>query len=215
MVFKNSEVWQISTEALIKHLEGLTAPDSIYWDSRELKKTGRKFQSQPWSLWRKVTKDDAGKWVFVEEETPQQPVQQTTKPAAQEAATTAADAFIARAVTNEYKVTYITLTQEEKKFQHPGSWAVVEVDTTSNVIIGQTLLSWDSVKVNFAKILKETIEPKKSRNKAFYLVYWANEGAAFDVMPLHTNAQTNKAAACLYRQAAQDAEYYLQNGTPW
>lgn len=207
MVFKNSAVWQISTEALIKHLEGLTASDAIYWDSRELKKTGRKFQSQPWSLWRKVTKDDAGKWVFVEEAAPQQ---QQAQPVAQEDTPAEKDAFLTRAVTNEHKVTYIPLTSEESNLPQSGSWAVVEVDTASNLIIGQAILDWDGA-ANFAKLLKETIEPKKSDNISLYLVYWANTPAAFDVMPLHTNAQINKAAARLYRY---NKEFWADSSAP-
>lgn len=63
MVFKSSQVWTMSTEALIAHLEQLDAPDQIYWDARELKKTGQKFQNLSWDHFPRATKVD-GQWQF-------------------------------------------------------------------------------------------------------------------------------------------------------
>ncbi|MGB4810994.1 MAG: hypothetical protein WBP13_00720 [Methylophilaceae bacterium] len=64
MVFKSSAVWTMSTEALIEHLNKLDAPDQIYWDARELKKTYQKFQNLDWSHFPKATKIDS-QWTFV------------------------------------------------------------------------------------------------------------------------------------------------------
>ena len=64
MVFKSSPVWTISSNDLIQHLASIDAPDQLYWDSRSLKKEGRKFQSLDWSHWKKATKED-GEWKFI------------------------------------------------------------------------------------------------------------------------------------------------------
>lgn len=66
MVFKTSQVWTMSTEALIAHLAALEAPDQVYWDARELKKTGQKFQNLDWSHFPRATKID-GVWGFQKE----------------------------------------------------------------------------------------------------------------------------------------------------
>lgn len=63
MVYKSSPVWTMSTEALIQHLAGIDAPDQIYWDARELKKTGQKFQNLDWANFPRATKID-GAWTF-------------------------------------------------------------------------------------------------------------------------------------------------------
>ena len=63
MVNKNSAVWTISTEDLITHLEQLDAPDQLYWDARELKKSGQKFQKMGWEHFPKPQKID-GEWRF-------------------------------------------------------------------------------------------------------------------------------------------------------
>lgn len=63
MIKKSSEVWTMSTEELIDHLNSLDVPDQIYWDARELKKTGQKFQNLDWSQFPKCTKSD-GVWTF-------------------------------------------------------------------------------------------------------------------------------------------------------
>ena len=63
MVFKNSQVWTISTDALLAHLSQLAAPDQIYWDARELKKNGQKFQNLDWSSFKRPVKID-GVWGF-------------------------------------------------------------------------------------------------------------------------------------------------------
>jgi hypothetical protein len=66
MVYRSSSVWTMSTEALIAHLNSLDSPDQIYWDARELKKTGQKFQNLDWSHFPRATKID-GVWAFVKE----------------------------------------------------------------------------------------------------------------------------------------------------
>lgn len=63
MVYKSSPVWTMSTESLIQHLSEIDAPDQIYWDARELKKTGQKFQNLDWSNFPHATKID-GAWTF-------------------------------------------------------------------------------------------------------------------------------------------------------
>lgn len=63
MVYKSSSVWTMSTEELIAHLESITSPDQIYWDARELKKGGQKFQNLEWSNFPRASKID-GAWVF-------------------------------------------------------------------------------------------------------------------------------------------------------
>lgn len=63
MVYKTSAVWTISAEALKTHLANLTAPDSLYWDSRELKNKGQKFTKMEWSHWPRATKVN-GAWEF-------------------------------------------------------------------------------------------------------------------------------------------------------
>lgn len=63
MVYKTSAVWTISAEALKAHLANLTAPDSLYWDSRELKNKGQKFTKMEWSHWPRATKAN-GAWEF-------------------------------------------------------------------------------------------------------------------------------------------------------
>ena len=63
MVYKSSPVWTISSESLIEHLKTLDAPDQLYWDSRQLKKEGQKFQSLDWANWKRPTKAD-GAWRF-------------------------------------------------------------------------------------------------------------------------------------------------------
>lgn len=65
MVYSNSQVWTISTDELIAHLESLDAPDQIYWDARELKKNGQKFQKLDWAYFPRVTKIN-GAWAFAE-----------------------------------------------------------------------------------------------------------------------------------------------------
>lgn len=65
MLQKSSPVWTMSTEELITHLDALTAPDRIFWDARELKKTGQKFQNLDWSHFPRVTKVD-GAWEFAD-----------------------------------------------------------------------------------------------------------------------------------------------------
>ncbi|MDR2882085.1 MAG: hypothetical protein LBV29_09360 [Azoarcus sp.] len=62
-VSKQSDVWTISSERLVEHLEQLEAPDQLYWDARELKKAGQKFQSLSWNVFKKPTKVD-GEWRF-------------------------------------------------------------------------------------------------------------------------------------------------------
>ena len=64
MVFRTSTVWQMSTDELVAHLAALTAPDSIYWDARSLKKDGKKFTSLSWNHFPKPQKTVDG-WVFV------------------------------------------------------------------------------------------------------------------------------------------------------
>lgn len=54
----------MSNEDLIAHLGKLSQPDQVYWDSRELKKTGQKFQSLAWSHWPRAEKSQ-GNWVLV------------------------------------------------------------------------------------------------------------------------------------------------------
>lgn len=63
MVFKTSRIWTMSSADLIEHLSEIDAPDQIYWDSRELKKRGEKFQSLDWNNWPKPVKTD-GQWGF-------------------------------------------------------------------------------------------------------------------------------------------------------
>lgn len=63
MVYKNSEVWTMSTEALVAHINELSAPDSIFWDARSLKKEGKKFQNLDWSIFPRVTKINS-QWAF-------------------------------------------------------------------------------------------------------------------------------------------------------
>lgn len=63
MVFRNSQIWTMSTEELVEHLKSITAPDRVYWDARELKKEGKKFQSLAWSNFRRCVKTD-GVWGF-------------------------------------------------------------------------------------------------------------------------------------------------------
>lgn len=64
MVFRTSPIWNMSSVDLIAHLDALDAPDQVYWDSRDLKKRGEKFQSLDWSHWKKPVKSD-GAWRFV------------------------------------------------------------------------------------------------------------------------------------------------------
>lgn len=63
MVFKSSKAWNVSSDNLRAHLAALETPDQLYWDSRELKRDGRKFQSMDWSNWRRVEKV-GGRWHF-------------------------------------------------------------------------------------------------------------------------------------------------------
>lgn len=65
MVFKSSPVWTISTDELVIHIGGLDEPDQIYWDARELKKRGEKFQKLDWKAFPRVTKE-GDKWIFAE-----------------------------------------------------------------------------------------------------------------------------------------------------
>lgn len=67
MIFKSSAVWTMSSDDLIEHLHSLEAPDQVYWDSRSLKKEGKKFQSLDWAHWPKPIKID-GEWKFAEPE---------------------------------------------------------------------------------------------------------------------------------------------------
>lgn len=53
----------MSSDALIAHLDSLDAPDQIYWDARELKKTGQKFQNLSWDHFKKPVKVE-GEWRF-------------------------------------------------------------------------------------------------------------------------------------------------------
>lgn len=64
MVFKTSPVWTISADALKTHLASLSAPDQLYWDSRELKNKGQKFTKMEWSYWPRATKIN-GAWEFL------------------------------------------------------------------------------------------------------------------------------------------------------
>lgn len=63
MVFKNSQIWTMSTGELEAHLAALTTPDRVYWDAKELKRDGKKFQSMSWAAFRRAVKID-GEWVF-------------------------------------------------------------------------------------------------------------------------------------------------------
>lgn len=61
---KSSPAWTISSEDLRAHLALLMIPDRLYWDSRELKKTGQKFQNMSWDCWPRAQKTD-GEWTLV------------------------------------------------------------------------------------------------------------------------------------------------------
>jgi hypothetical protein len=65
MILKSSPVWTMSISDLISHLGELDGPDQIYWDSRQLKKDGKKFQSLEWTNWPKPSKID-GEWKFID-----------------------------------------------------------------------------------------------------------------------------------------------------
>jgi len=54
----------IPITTLAAHLSGLQRPDAIYWETRALKKAGKRFAGVSWDLWPRATKTDAG-WVFV------------------------------------------------------------------------------------------------------------------------------------------------------
>lgn len=63
-IYKDSPVWQMSAEALVKHLGEIEAPDRVYWDSRQLKNEGSKFTKMAWTHWRNCVKSD-GAWIFM------------------------------------------------------------------------------------------------------------------------------------------------------
>jgi len=82
MIQKGSPVWQMSSTELIEHLQTISAPDQIYWDSRELKKTNRKFQNMNWDHWPHPVKID-NQWQFKNanaQTPPSAPAQNTPKP---------------------------------------------------------------------------------------------------------------------------------------
>ena len=60
----NPDPASIPLQVLAAHLSGLQRPDSLYWETRALKKSGRGFAGVSWDLWPRATKTDAG-WVFV------------------------------------------------------------------------------------------------------------------------------------------------------
>ena len=53
----------MSTNSLIEYLESIDVPDQIYWDARELKKLGQKFQNLDWANFPRAIKIN-GVWAF-------------------------------------------------------------------------------------------------------------------------------------------------------
>jgi hypothetical protein len=83
----------MSSDEVVAHIGGLTAPDRIYWDARSLKKDGRKFQSMSWDIFPRVEKDARGEWVFKAEAPAPVALAPVAAPAEQPAAARAAAAI--------------------------------------------------------------------------------------------------------------------------